>query len=118
MNGENHLSDPAMLEALGVRLAAQRLALDLTQAEVAEQAGISKRTLERLEAGAVSTQLASFLRVCRVLGLQDRVEALVPEPAASPLAQLKLKKIGTRKRASGQAGDGGAKPAKPWTWQP
>jgi transcriptional regulator with XRE-family HTH domain len=118
MNDKNHQSDPAMLVALGARLAAQRLALDLTQAEVAEQAGISKRTLERLEAGAVSTQLASFLRVCRVLGLQDRVEALVPEPAASPLAQLKLKKGSTRKRASGQSAEGEAKPAKPWTWQP
>lgn len=109
--------DTAQLETLGARLAARRLALDLTQAEVAEQAGISKRTLERLEAGAVSTQLASFLRVCRVLGLQDRLDALVPEPAASPVAQLKLKGS-TRKRASGQSADAAATPSKPWTWEP
>ncbi|MCT0232670.1 hypothetical protein KQ308_03985 [Synechococcus sp. CS-1327] len=30
---------------------------------MAEQAGISKRTLERLETGAVSTQLSLFLRM-------------------------------------------------------
>lgn len=105
-----------LLESLGRRLAARRLALDLTQADVAEQAGISKRTLERLESGAVSTRLDAFLRVCGVLGLQDRIDALVPEPSASPVAQLKNKAAPQRQRASGQATDAAAGTGKPWEW--
>lgn len=109
-------STSILLESLGSRLAARRLALDLTQADVAGQAGISKRTLERLETGAVSARLDAFLRVCDVLGLQDRIDALMPEPAASPVARLKHKTLPQRQRASGQATDDIATPAKPWTW--
>ena len=114
-----YLSESAELQGLGSRLAAQRLALNLTQAQLAEQAGVSKRTLERLESGAVATQLSAFLRVCRVLGLQDRLESLVPEPASSPVAQLKLKGR-TRKRASRQPDAGGVHEPRPkrWVWEP
>ena len=83
------LTDEAVLKELGGRLAGARIGQNLTQAALAEQAGVSKRTVERLESGAVATQLSSFLRVCRVLGLMERFESLVPEAAASPMAQLK-----------------------------
>lgn len=108
------LSDAGVSQELGARLAAARLTQDLTQAQLAEQAGISKRTLERLEAGAGATQLSIFLRVLRVLGLQDQLEMLVPEPVPSPLQQLKLKGR-TRQRASGQTRIGPAS-AQKWRW--
>lgn len=108
-------SDTDQLRTLGARLAELRLARNLTQAEVAEEAGISKRTLERLEAGETATRLTTFLRVCRVLGLEDRLAQLLPEPVASPVAQLKLQRQ-TRKRASGSSDtDDTAKPTG-WTW--
>ncbi|MGA8278478.1 MAG: helix-turn-helix transcriptional regulator [Rhodanobacteraceae bacterium] len=109
------VSDARVLRELGARLAAERLAQDLTQAHLAEQAGISKRTLERLESGAVATQLSTFLRVLRVLGLQDKLEALIPEPVPSPIEQLK-RKGRTRQRASGQAAPD-ATHRKKWTWE-
>ena len=110
----NQTAEARLLRELGERLAAERLAQDLTQAQLAEQAGVSKRTVERLEAGAVATQLSTFLRVLRVLGLQDKLEILIPEPAPSPLEQLK-RKGRTRKRASGQTEpEPGA--GSPWTW--
>ena len=84
---------------LGLRVARIRLEMNLTQAQLAEQAGVSKRTVERLESGGVATQLSGFIRVCRVLDLVDRLETLIPEPLPSPVAQLKLKGR-TRKRAS------------------
>lgn len=110
-------SESGQLRTLGARLAELRLARNLTQAEVAEEAGISKRTLERLEAGETATRLTTFLRVCRVLGLQDRLARLLPEPVASPVAQLKLQRQ-TRKRASGSADgeDAGAAKTSGWTW--
>jgi transcriptional regulator with XRE-family HTH domain len=36
---------------------------NLTLAQLTEKAGISKRTIERLEKGAVATQLSGFARV-------------------------------------------------------
>ena len=47
------LSDGAVLEELGRRLEAIRLGRNQTQAQLARQAGVSKRTIERLESGAV-----------------------------------------------------------------
>ena len=91
---------------------ATRLAQNLTQAALAERAGVAKRTIERLESGAVATQLSGFLRVCRALGLIAGLETLVPEQAASPMAQLKLQSY-KRQRAS-KAKVAEAKPKK-WT---
>lgn len=118
MSSSRYISESSELTKLGSRLAAVRLALNLTQAEVAEQAGVSKRTIERLESGATASQLSTFLRVCRVLGLQDRLEQLLPEPVASPVAQLKLQRQ-TRKRASSPANvaDPGDEKPKRWVWK-
>ena len=56
---------------MGGRLARVRLERNLTQIQLAEQAGVSKSTVERLESGAVATQLSGFIRVCRVLDLMN-----------------------------------------------
>jgi transcriptional regulator with XRE-family HTH domain len=109
----SQLPDEALLLELGRRLTAARLAQNLTQAALAERAGVAKRTVERLESGAVATQLSGFLRVCRALGLIEGLETLVPEPAASPIAQLKLQGL-QRKRAS-KAKAPKTKKTK-WTW--
>lgn len=106
-------SDQSVLKELGARLAAARLERNLTQEALAEQAGISTRTLSRLETGEAATHLASFVRVCRVLGLLERLDALVPEPVVSPITQLKLRGR-QRKRASVKDTSMGT-PSK-WTW--
>lgn len=113
-------TDEALLIELGTRLAEARLEKNLTQAQLATQAGLSKRTVERLESGRAGTQLAAFIRVCRTLGLVERLEALIPESAPSPMTQLKL---GGRKRR--RASTAAASPAAvndpapspgTWTW--
>lgn len=109
----NQATDEAVLSELGGRLARARLERNLTQARLAEQAGVSKRTVERLESGSVATQLSGFIRVCRVLDLVERFELLVPEPMASPIEQLKLRGR-KRQRASVTRK---AKPApRNWQW--
>jgi transcriptional regulator with XRE-family HTH domain len=107
------LTDQAFLQELGGRLAGVRIDRNLTQAALAEQAGVSKRTVERLESGEVATQLSGFLRVCRVLGLLERFETLLPEPAPGPMAQLKQQGR-RRQRATGKKAAAGT-PTK-WTW--
>jgi transcriptional regulator with XRE-family HTH domain len=106
------MSEEALLQELGRRIARLRLDRNLTQAQLAEQAGISKRTLERLESGAVATQLSLFLRVLRQLDLLERLELLLPEPEPSPIALLHQQESG-RKRASRRPPP---KPAAPWSW--
>jgi transcriptional regulator with XRE-family HTH domain len=95
----NELSDDATLGELGRRVAQLRLDRDLTQQQLADEAGISRHTLLRLEDGQ-SVTLSAFLRVLRALELLDGLEVLVPEPLPSPLAQLE-RQGGQRQRASG-----------------
>jgi transcriptional regulator with XRE-family HTH domain len=106
-------TDQVILRELCGRLARMRLDLNLTQAQLAEQAGVSKRTLERLESGNVATQLSSFIRVCRVLGVLDRIDLFVPEPAPSPVEQLKLR---GRKRQRASANQATQASFKKWQW--
>ena len=103
--------DEAVLAELGGRLARIRLDANLTQADLAHEAGVSKRTIERLEAGE-STQLGNLLRVLRALDLLGRLDALVPEALPSPVQQLRLEGR-PRERARPTA----SRPkAKPWSW--
>ncbi len=113
LNASTNINDQALLQLLGERLAQLRLAKNLTQGQLAEQAGLGLRTVQRLELGASATQLSGFLRVCRVLGLVERLDLLIPEAVASPMAQLK--QAGRkRRRASGNT----AAPSLTgqWTW--
>ena len=114
MNIQGMLSDDAILIELGNRIARQRLDMGYTQAMLAEQAGVSKRTLERLEAGA-STQLTSFIRILRVLELLHGLDQLLPAQGPSPMALLRGKgKAPQRVRPSTAAGI--QEPGVPWQW--
>jgi transcriptional regulator with XRE-family HTH domain len=106
-------TDEMILSELGQRLARTRIEHQLTQAQLAEQAGLSRRTVERMEKGRVALQLSGFIRICRVLGLLERFDLLLPEPVPSPLEQLK-RRGRERKRASPK----GTQPPgpRPWRW--
>ena len=108
-------TDEALLQEIGARIERVRLQRNLTQAALATEAGVSKRTIERLEAGETATRLAGFLRVCRVLGLIDRVDRLIPEPAPSPMQLLQLRGR-ERKRASGTQVAESPRVQSPWSW--
>ena len=112
MHTQETRADDAVLEELGRRLERRRLDLRLTQANLAEQAGVSKRTVERIEAGAVA-QTLSLIRILRVLDLLQGLDQLIPKTGPRPMDLLKLKKK-ERKRASSR------RPADPagadWSW--
>lgn len=115
MKLNNQLTDEALLLELGRRLAAARLARNLTQAALAEEAGVSKRTVERLESGEVATRLSGLVRVCRALGLVDRFDGLIPPPAPGPVELLELAGR-QRKRASGSRRQPAARTRRKWKW--
>ncbi len=106
------LSDEAILAELGERIARVRIDRQLTQAQVAAQAGVSKRTLERIESGA-SAQMSSFIRILRVLELLSRLEQMFPETGPGPMELLRNKGK-SRQRASSRGRSG--KPEKSWAW--
>ncbi len=89
MGIESLMSDKAVLVEIGRRLGRCRVELELTQADLAKEAGVSKRTVERVEAGE-STQTATLIRMLRVLGLLEALEAAIPEIGPSPMDLLKL----------------------------
>lgn len=111
MKIENRMSDEAVLVELGQRLARRRIDLGLTQAQAAEEAGVGKRTVERVESGN-DTQVATLIRLLRVLHLTDELNRLVPEPGPRPMDLLRLKGK-ERKRASSRRSN----PAEDdWQW--
>lgn len=103
-------TDEAILGELGARLSAARLSRDLTQAQLAHEAGVSKRTVERLEAGR-SAHLTSFIRILRTLGLVERFDLLLPPKEPEPMDLLR-RAGATPQRARGTA----ARKDEPWSW--
>jgi len=113
------LTDAAMLHELGERLERRRIDAGLTQARLAEEAGISKRTVERIEAGQ-SADFVMLLRVLRVLNLSEALEQLVPDLPQSPLMLLKSRgRVRKRATHSRRSPDGTAPPQKhpAWEWR-
>jgi putative transcriptional regulator len=107
----NNLSDDALLKQLGQRLLQYRLNRNMTQAVLAKEAGVSERTINRVEHGH-STQLSNLIRLLRSLGLLENMDALVPEPAMSPIQQMKLQGK-ARKRASPSSEP---EESEAWSW--
>jgi transcriptional regulator with XRE-family HTH domain len=113
------LTDTAVLSELGDRLGRCRIDAALTQAQLAEEAGISKRTVERVEAGH-SIDFVMLLRVMRVLKRFEVLDQLIPDLPQSPLVLLKgrgreRKRVKHSRRASDDLA--APKPASSWKWR-
>jgi transcriptional regulator with XRE-family HTH domain len=80
--------------ALCERLEGIRLSRNTTQAQLAEEAGVSLRTIGRLEKGQ-GVSMDTFIRVMRALRCQHSLEALLPDPTVRPIERVG---IGFRER--------------------
>jgi transcriptional regulator with XRE-family HTH domain len=109
------LSDDAVMKELGRRLAQLRVDSNYTQEYLAEQAGVGKRTLERLEKG-MQVQTASLVRVLRGLGQLDVLEGLLPAADIRPMDLLRLKK-NRRQRARTSSIYEIENPPAAWVWE-
>ena len=72
-------------EVLHNTLRVQRAIRDLTQAELAEQAGITRKSVNAIEAGRMVPSVLLALKLARVLGVS--VETLFGLGGASPASQ-------------------------------
>ncbi|HMN05176.1 MAG TPA: helix-turn-helix transcriptional regulator [Flavobacteriales bacterium] len=96
------LSDTQVVEQLGTELRRMRLERNLSQAEVAQRAGLDRTTVVQLEAGRAAT-LLTVVQVLRAIGQLPLLDAFhqVPQPTPYMLVEAQeqyLKK--QRKRAS------------------
>ena len=89
-----------IVSALGARLAQRRLSRRLTQDELAKRAGLSKRTVERLETAKGDVRLSAFVAVCQVLGLTEGFDALTPSVELGPIALARGERLPKRVRKS------------------
>ena len=88
MNIDNQLSPDEVLRELGRRIERRRLDLGLTQAAVADRAGLGKRTVERIEDGE-DFQVSTLIGLLRVLDLMDGLDRLIPETGPGSSDALK-----------------------------
>jgi transcriptional regulator with XRE-family HTH domain len=104
-------SDKAAIRELGSRIGRIRLSRNLTQANLAREAGASVSSIKRLEAGE-NTSLDTFIRVLMALNLEDHLSGLLPNPDVRPVERIK-REGHERKRARGP---GATVKATEWAW--
>jgi len=94
-----------LLSELGERLRLARLRRKLSNAVVAQRAGISRTTVYKVEAGDPGATLGSYVRVLAVLGLEKDLQALAADDrigrklqdlALAPLPARRLRATGKR----------------------
>lgn len=93
------MSPAAISLELGQRLKRARLNGDITQAELAKQTGLNRRTILNAEKGKV--QLENLIAILAALDLVNQLNSFLPDQQISPLQLAKLKGR-ERKRASGK----------------
>lgn len=105
------LTDDAVSAELRERCRRERLAQNMTQADLAERAGLGINTVRRFEGDDnYSPSLETFIRTIRVLGALDALEHILPERPLDPLNP----DASQRRRARRTS----AKPATgEWTWE-
>lgn len=92
------MTDPALVKEIGAGLKQMRLNKNISQADLAEKAGIDRTTISRLEGGSGGT-LITLVQVLRALDRLDILNVFREEPSISPIQLLKIQEK-SRKYAS------------------
>lgn len=104
-------SAEALASDIGSKLERLRLSRNITQTDLAKDAGISERTLRRLESGDGAT-LDSLLRVLVALRIAQNLDLLVPDPRVRPVERIRT---GGTERQRSRAAKSQQAP-KQWQW--
>lgn len=93
------------IKDLGQRIKLYRVMLGMSQQELADKTGISKRSISRMEQGE-SVQVNSLFTVLLALDLGDNIELLVPDQSKRPSFYLeKLENTPKRVRKKSKKND-------------
>ena len=78
-------SIPELVQLLGTRFKDYRMRSNMTQKEVAEQAGLTVNTIHKFENGRVpNLSLSTFLLLLKAIGSINGIDDLMPELPVSP----------------------------------
>lgn len=95
------LTDKAIIRMLGGHLKRLRLDANMTQKQLAADAGVALSCVASLETGRGST-LSTLVAVLRVLGALEMIESLTEQDEVSPIEYARfLQGRRKRQRASG-----------------
>ncbi len=104
--------DDAVVAEIGRRVRDWRLRRNVTQADLAHEAGVTRLTVSRLEHGDGST-LTTLARVLRALDLLEHLDRAVPPTPPSPIAAVEREGTRRQRASTTQRTD---TPAPPWRW--
>ena len=85
------LTDIAIIEHIGAKVKARRIAAQLTQKQLATDAGVSHSAICSLEAGK-NTSLLTLVAILRTLRSLDLLNDFTKEEEISPLAYAQMQK--------------------------
>ena len=94
MNADDYKTNQDILNLLARRVKEYRLAARLSQKEMAERSGTSKATIAHFEQGVnPNLTLNNFISLLRVLGMENRIEEILPELPMPPVALRQINKL-------------------------
>ena len=85
------MTDKAIIEAIGEYLRNQRLTLNKTQAQIAEEAGINRWTVSQIE-NSEAISLTSLIQILRALDVLNVLDKFRIEKQISPIELAKLER--------------------------
>ncbi len=71
------------IKELGQKIKTYRIMSEMSQQDLEDKSGVSKRSISRLEQGE-SVQLDNLFKIIIALGLGDNIELLVPDQTKRP----------------------------------
>ena len=78
-------SIPELVQMLGVRFKDYRMRSNMTQKEMAEQAGLTVNTVHKFENGlAPNLSISTFLLLMKAIGCINSLDEMLPELPESP----------------------------------
>ena len=104
-------SSQQIKESLCRRIEQIRISRNITQVRLAELAGVSEKTIKRLENGQ-GVSLDTFIRVLIALNLQENLNILLPDPTIRPIERVSNKGKERQRSRPGKT----VEQADGWTW--
>ncbi len=98
-----------LLNEIGLRIKAKRIAMNMTQADLALESGASLRTITKVESGS-NISLIHLIAILRALRIAANLDLLIPETKTNPIEILDFGK--KRQRASRKKGSN----TSTWKW--
>jgi transcriptional regulator with XRE-family HTH domain len=104
-------STQEVLKEIGRRIKKTRIAMSVTQEEMAERTGLSKRTISNLETGK-DVSLSTLIDILRAENLLQNMDLITPDEGIRPSQIVALGKMRERVRKGKQPGTGQTE----WKW--